>query len=126
MTALLHLGFDSDAFNFSRSLGLLDDLVALARPEAKLGLHLTGFVARHELTSLGLLIQDLQTAHLLTVWPISTKTNTFELWRKLQDRYDKGESELGAWIATTAPAGTILVSCDKEVPKLSKELKIRS
>lgn len=68
-------------------------------------------------------VDALERTGALKVWPITTGTAAFKLFRELQRRYDKGESELGAWLASCAPA-TVLVSCDKAAPKLAKELKI--
>lgn len=116
---------DADAFNFLRALGLLDKLVELAR-ETRICLHLTGFVARHELTALGPTIEAMENEKVLTVHSVKTKSPAYKLYRELQEDWDKGESETVAWLATDAPEGVIFVSCDVEVPTLCKKHKIRS
>ena len=118
---------DSDAFIFLKKLGLLKDLIDLARPPTpRLALHMTSFVARHELSSVLAELETMVKDLTLKIWDVKTKTAAFALFRELKDGgYDKGESELGAWIATESKE-TILVSCDKAVPRMAKSLKIRS
>lgn len=121
------LGLDADAFIFLRKLGLLDDLVALASPpEPRISLHTTGYVAHHELSDLSTVLALMVAGSTLTISQVKTKTRAFALLRELQEAgYDKGESELGAWIATESEL-TVLVSCDLAVPKMAKGLKIKA
>lgn len=122
----MDLALDADAFHFLRKLGLLADLLALARAQpAKVVLHTTAYVARHELNSLSAEIDALEREGVLQIHRVATGTPTFRLFRELQQDYDKGESELGAWIATERP-DVILVSCDAEVPRMAKKLKFRA
>lgn len=122
----MDLALDADAFHFLRKLGLLADLLALARAQpAKIVLHTTAYVARHELNSLSAEIDALEREGVLQIHRVATGTPTFRLFRALQQDYDKGESELGAWIATERP-DVILVSCDAEVPRMAKKLKFRA
>ncbi len=122
----MQLVLDADAFNFLRKLGLLDDLIALARLKPpKLTLHTTRYVARFELQSLQSLVEELEKDGTLKVAQLAASSPAFKLFRELLERYDKGESELAAWAAKNAPTA-IIVSCDKAVPKLGKELHLQT
>jgi hypothetical protein len=122
----MDLALDADAFNFLRALGLLEELLQLARlASPKLTLHSTRYVAKHELSSLAVEIAQLETEGVLTIWAVKTGTPEFDLFKKLQREYDKGESELSAWVAVVNPAA-IVVSCDLQVPKIAKKHKFKA
>lgn len=88
-----HLGLDADAFNFLRSLRLLDDLAALAQPpEPKVALHTTAYVARHELSSLSREIDAMEKSSTLAIWQVRSKTPAFARFRELAKDFDKGET----------------------------------
>jgi DNA-binding PadR family transcriptional regulator len=122
----MDLALDADAFNFLRTLGLLNDLTILAGAKPpKLALYTTWYVAKHELSSLSSEIDQLEKQGLLGIRRVETGTAAFKLFRKLQQDFDKGESELGAWIATSCP-NAVLASCDLQVPRMAKQLGFKS
>jgi hypothetical protein len=121
---------DADTCNFLRGLGLFEQIRRLAT-EQRIALHMTGFVAYHELNSLQAWIKTMEDEGSLNVHKLRTRSKAFEQFRTLKDhgrtrsglRVDKGECELVAWLICEGQ-GVTLVSCDAGARDLAREHRI--
>lgn len=88
---------DADAFLCMRGLGILGDVVQATA----LVVHLTEYVARHELSPVASLVLDLEGSGRVIIGSVVARTPAFEMWRRLRrEGADKGEAEAIAWGAS--------------------------
>ena len=129
----LHLLIDADAFNALRSLGLLEDLMGLARQGA-IRLSLTEYIARFELNDLQGLLQKLQSEQVVKIIPVPLSSEAGRYYRQLRKQpprtrsgksVHKGEQEAVAWAHKEAPE-VLFISCDAGARDLAEEHGVRS
>ena len=96
---------DADAFRCLRDLGLLRPLLEGFAPPP--GVHLTEYIARHELTQRQADVASRESAALLSGHPLGEGASAQVRYRQFQkDRLaDKGECEGIAWALDAPPAG---------------------
>lgn len=88
--------FDADAFLAMRALRFLDcvRVQSVGQPL----LHMTEFIARHELSTIRELLTSLERSGQLEVHPVAVRTPAWERFRALKQTMDKGEAEAIAWL----------------------------
>ena len=101
---------DADAFQHLRTLSFLGAIRALPAP--KPALLFTDYVARHELSALGVLIDEL--VHEGTAQIVSHRPTRPSLYFDLLKKgVDKGEASSIAWLKADATRAHPFVTCDR-------------
>lgn len=110
---------DADAFHAARSLGLIDALFPPVR------LELTGYVARHELSTCARDIDAWVTRGTVRVNTVNLDSDAGQAYRRLfkdrarrDYRVDKGECESVAWGLRESPM-PVFISCDTGARQLA-------
>lgn len=90
---------DADAFLCLRHLSMLEALATIPFRD----LHLTEYIARHELSTIDREVKALEASGILTVHRVVARTPAHKLFKKLKKSgAHKGEAEAMAWAALEA------------------------
>lgn len=110
---------DADAFLTLRSHGMLDVMRSI---EPRPSIVITGYVARHELSTVQPDLEALIACGSVREVKVGLRTDAGRLYRELQRRAHKGEAELVAWASTAAEKDALLmVSNDGGARRLAGE-----